>query len=310
MSTLIPASASGRNVRPATPGRSGTAGSSPSRRRCHGRSGDDRLLEHVLLPEIQVPSESLNEERTWIRTPWFERTRPSAVRGRAPRWRRGRASPRTRPRAACARRGRCAGRRCRRRRRRCRSRRRRRRAPRRARRPSCRSRRGRAWSRRVVGRDALEARDDRDLPRVERLVDAAARDLDDRALPCVVSVRIPACEPVNDTASWPSALIAIDTSAIEIRSPEVSSMSISRGVRLGRRPAHASAISSSVVCPIAETTAHTRLPASAVRDDPARDALDLLGPGDGVPPYFCDDARSRQLGAARRERIRPSARTG
>ncbi len=48
------------------------------------------------------------------------------------------------------------------------------------------------------------------------------------ALPWLPVVITPACEPVNDRASAPSEWIAIATSALEMRSPEVSSMSISR----------------------------------------------------------------------------------
>ena len=49
------------------------------------------------------------------------------------------------------------------------------------------------------------------------------------ALPCAVSVTIPACEPVSEIASWPRSWIAIATSAQEIRSPTEISMSSSRG---------------------------------------------------------------------------------
>ena len=48
------------------------------------------------------------------------------------------------------------------------------------------------------------------------------------ALPCSVSVRMPAWLPVKLTAGWPRSSTAIDSSAIEMRSPAVSSMSISR----------------------------------------------------------------------------------
>ena len=47
-------------------------------------------------------------------------------------------------------------------------------------------------------------------------------------------VIMPACEPVNERAWAPSAWIAIATSALEMRSPAVSSMSISRGGGAGR----------------------------------------------------------------------------
>jgi hypothetical protein len=53
-----------------------------------------------------------------------------------------------------------------------------------------------------------------------------------RARPCAVSVTMPACMPVNETASRPRSLIAMDSSAIEICSPAVSSMSRSRGCGL------------------------------------------------------------------------------
>ena len=45
-----------------------------------------------------------------------------------------------------------------------------------------------------------------------------------------VSVTIPAWEPVNETAASPRSMMAMHSSAIEMRSPEVSSMSISRAV--------------------------------------------------------------------------------
>ena len=44
----------------------------------------------------------------------------------------------------------------------------------------------------------------------------------------------PAWLPVNDRASWPRLSIAMASSAIEIRSPAVSSMSSSRPVGSGR----------------------------------------------------------------------------
>ena len=51
------------------------------------------------------------------------------------------------------------------------------------------------------------------------------------ALPWVPVVMTPACEPVNERAWAPSDSIAMATSALEIRSPAVSSMSSSRGRR-------------------------------------------------------------------------------
>lgn len=76
------------------------------------------------------------------------------------------------------------------------------------------------------------------------------------ALPCAESVITPAWEPVNDFAVWPSCAMAIATSAIEIRSPLVSSMSSSRGGGSGVT-CSARSRSSSVVSPMAETTTTT-----------------------------------------------------
>ena len=50
-----------------------------------------------------------------------------------------------------------------------------------------------------------------------------------RAFVCDVSVTIPACDPVSDSASCPRSLMTIAASAHEIRSPVESIMSISRG---------------------------------------------------------------------------------
>ena len=66
----------------------------------------------------------------------------------------------------------------------------------------------------------------------------------------------PACEPVNDRAVNPRSLMAIATSAIEIRSPAVSSMSISRAGGNGETPLARSS-RSSVVSPMAETATTT-----------------------------------------------------
>ena len=100
-----------------------------------------------------------------------------------------------------------------------------------------------------------------------------------RALVWEESVTIPAWEPVSEIAWWPRSWIAIAQSAQEIRSPVESSMSISRGS--GRSEiSSASATSSSVVLPRAESTATTWLPGLARGDDPPRGALDLLGAGD------------------------------
>ena len=76
------------------------------------------------------------------------------------------------------------------------------------------------------------------------------------ALPCTESVMTPACEPVKRARAVAEVAIAIATSAIEIRSPAVSSMSSSRAGGSGLT-ACARSISSSVVSPIAETTTTT-----------------------------------------------------
>jgi len=77
-----------------------------------------------------------------------------------------------------------------------------------------------------------------------------------RALLCAPSVMMPLCDPVKLTASTPRAWSAIPRSAIEMRSPAVKSMSSSR--RCGSSVTlRASASSSSVVSPMAETTTTT-----------------------------------------------------
>ena len=77
-----------------------------------------------------------------------------------------------------------------------------------------------------------------------------------RALLWAPSVMMPLCEPVKLTASTPRAWSAIPNSAIEMRSPAVRSMSSSR--RCGSSVTlRASASSSSVVSPMAETTTTT-----------------------------------------------------
>ena len=76
------------------------------------------------------------------------------------------------------------------------------------------------------------------------------------ALPCTESVITPACEPVNERAVQPRSAIAMATSAIEIRSPAVSSMSSSRAGGSGETCA-ARSRSSSVLSPMAETATTT-----------------------------------------------------
>ncbi len=106
------------------------------------------------------------------------------------------------------------------------------------------------------------------------------------ALPWVLVVMTPACDPVNDRASAPSDSIAIATSALEMRSPEVSSMSISRAGGAGHT-CSARSSSSSVVSPIAETTTTTSLPAFLVST--MRSATRRIRSASDTedPPYFC-----------------------
>ena len=106
-----------------------------------------------------------------------------------------------------------------------------------------------------------------------------------RALPCVESVMTPAWDPVNERASAPSAEMAIATSALEIRSPEVSSMSSSRAGGDGDT-CWARSISSSVVSPIAETTTTTSLPSLRVATIRSATRLIRSAVATDEPPYF------------------------
>ena len=67
---------------------------------------------------------------------------------------------------------------------------------------------------------------------------------------------MPAWDPVKDADSTPTVESAMLTSAMEIRSPAVSSMSISRAGRVGETSS-ASEIKLSVNLPMAETTTTT-----------------------------------------------------
>jgi len=105
------------------------------------------------------------------------------------------------------------------------------------------------------------------------------------ALVCEPSVTIPACEPVSETASWPRSWIAIAQSAFEIRSPVETSMSYSRGFGLGET-SKASRISSSVVLPIAESTATTFAPDSRASTRRSATRFSLSVSPTDVPPNF------------------------
>ena len=112
------------------------------------------------------------------------------------------------------------------------------------------------------------------------------------ALPCAVSVTIPACEPVSEIASCPRSWIAIAQSEHEIRSPTEISMSSSRA--LGRREIScASRTSSSVVSPIAESTATTRLPASRAATRRFATAFSRSTSPTEVPPNFMTTVPAR-----------------
>ena len=99
MSMLIPASASGRKTRPATPGWSGTPSDGHLRLAGVVRdAGDDCLFEHVFLlddPRALLARGTTSGRGASLRG--CERTRPTAASARARLTPTARASPRTRP---------------------------------------------------------------------------------------------------------------------------------------------------------------------------------------------------------------------
>src|SRR5688572_19118539 len=98
-------------------------------------------------------------------------------------------------------------------------------------------------------------------------------------------VMMPDWLPVKLIASPPSSRIAIDSSAIEIRSPADSSMSSSRRSGFAEtRLARAS--SSSVVSPIADTTTTTSLPARRVCMTRSATLRMRSTSATLLPPYF------------------------
>ncbi len=107
-----------------------------------------------------------------------------------------------------------------------------------------------------------------------------------RARPCTEVVITPAWEPVNERASYPRLWMAMASSAMEIRSPAVSSMSSSRPGGSGLTWLARSS-SSSVVSPMAETTTTTSSP--ALRAATMRSATRLIRSALATedPPYFC-----------------------
>ena len=121
-------------------------------------------------------------------------------------------------------------------------------------------------------------------PRISRIL----------ALRCAVSVTMPACDPVNDTAGSPRSMIAMHSSAIEMRSPDVSSMSISRAAGCCDT-SWARRSRSSVVLPIADTTTTTSSPARRVRDDVLGDGPDAVGIGNrGAAELLHDERHGRR----------------
>src|SRR6478736_3996106 len=114
------------------------------------------------------------------------------------------------------------------------------------------------------------------------------------ALPCVLVVMTPACDPVNERACAPSESMAMATSALEIRSPAVSSMSISRAGGAGHT-CLARSSRSSVVSPIAETTTTTSWPAFLVST--MRSATRRIRSASATedPPYFCTTSATVRL---------------
>src|SRR5438128_5469012 len=127
-----------------------------------------------------------------------------------------------------------------------------------------------------------------------------------RALVWASFVTMPDCDPVKLTAATPRAFRAIDSRAMEIRSPAVSSMSSSRRAGLSQT-CRASFSSSSVVSPMAETTTTTSLPEARVAA--TRSATFWMRPTSATdePPYFWTTigiGRGRRTRSARRRRLR------
>ncbi len=106
------------------------------------------------------------------------------------------------------------------------------------------------------------------------------------ALPCTESVITPACDPVKERALKPRSEIAIASTAIEIRSPAVSSMSSSRAGGSGLTSLARSS-SSSVVSPIAETATTTSWPCFLTCTIRRATRLTAAASETDEPPYFC-----------------------
>src|SRR5699024_2000963 len=113
-----------------------------------------------------------------------------------------------------------------------------------------------------------------------------------RLLPWRVVVMIPACEPVKEYASIPNELTAMASTALEMRAPEGSRMSISRCGGDGQTWS-ARSRSSSVVSPIADATTTTSSP--AFRVSTILSATRRIRSADSTeePPYFCTTSATR-----------------
>ena len=106
-----------------------------------------------------------------------------------------------------------------------------------------------------------------------------------RALVWASLVMMPDCEPVKLTAGTLRALRAMESSAIEIRSPAVRSMSSSRRAGLSVT-SRASLRRSSVVSPMADTTTTTSLPPAFVVATRSATLRILSTSATEEPPYF------------------------
>src|SRR4030095_507182 len=107
-------------------------------------------------------------------------------------------------------------------------------------------------------------------------------------LPCRVPGMIPAWDPVNDLAVTPRSAMAMASSDIEMRSPAVSSMSISRGggsgdTRLAR------AIRPSVGSPTADPAHHAVVPGERGGDHALGDTPDARRVADRGATVLLDD---------------------
>ena len=97
---------------------------------------------------------------------------------------------------------------------------------------------------------------------------------------------MPLCEPVKLMAGAPRFWIAIESKAMDMRSPALSSMSSSRRGGLAST-SRARAKSSSVVLPMALTTTTTSWPAARVATTFSATRWSFATSATLLPPYFC-----------------------